>query len=163
MNGDRVSRVWRRNGVGALVVLLVAGGLVLGSSLGAVTTPGAAGAPGSLPILDSGVRFRIVGGAVVNPNTAEFTRTSFVVPNHRAVTISDVVLQNPHADIGMMRVQIGDEVILEDNLSGLRDQLFHIPLHVKADQPVVVAVSCTVPGPPEPLTGRCAPAVGFFG
>ena len=155
MNGNRrISRIW----VGAVVALLVAGGLVLGSSLRAGTA-----APGSLPLLDSGVRFRIVGEAVVNPNPAEFTRTSFVVPNHRAVTLTDVVLQNPHGDAGTMRIEIGDEVILEENLSTLRDQQFPIPLRVKADEPVVVAVSCQLPGPPQPPAGRCAPSASFFG
>ena len=88
---------------------------------------------------------------------------SFVVPNHRPATISDVVLQNPHADIGMLRIQLGDQIILEENLSGLRDQQYAIPLRLKADEPVVVAVHCTVPGPPEPPAGHCAPSVSFFG
>lgn len=162
MAGDR--KVWGRNRVmvGALVVLLVASGLVLGP-LRAVTTAGASGAPGSLPILDTGVRFRLVANAAATPDPAAFTRYSYVVPNNRAANITDVVLQNPHGDAGTMRILLGDQVLLEENLSDLRDQHYDIPLHVKAGQPVVLEVSCQLPGPPEPVTGKCRPAAAFFG
>jgi hypothetical protein len=156
MNGGRrESRLWTRDRVvvGALVVMMVAGGL---------TTASAAGS--SLPILSSGgVRFRIVGDVAANANPDAFTPVSFVVPNHRAVNLTDVVVQNPHADLGGLRVLVGDEIILEETLGGLRDQQYAIPLHVNADQPVVVAVSCQVPGPPQPAAGRCKPSVSFFG
>jgi hypothetical protein len=159
-------RRWSRNRVvlGALAVLLVAGGLVLATSLRAGNVPGASGAPAAVPILgSSGVRFRIVGTAAAQPNPESFTETSFVVPNNRAVAITDVVLQNPRGDIGTMRIQIGDEILLEENLANLRDQHYPIPLQVRAGQPVVVAVSCQAPGPPEPATGNCRPSASFFG
>jgi hypothetical protein len=168
MHADtRMPRVTRRNRIllGALVVLLVAGGLVLWPAVRAMTTAGASGQQSqqSLPILDTGVRFRIVGQAVATPDPNVFTSSSFVVPNNRAVKITNVVLQNPHADTGTMRILIGNEVILEESLANLRDQHYPIPLHVKAGQPVVVAVNCALPGPPEPANGKCAPSASFFG
>jgi hypothetical protein len=32
-----------------------------------------------------------------------------------------------------------------------------------SDGRVVVAVNCAVPGPPQPVTGKCSPAAAFFG
>jgi hypothetical protein len=155
---------WARNRVllGALVVLLVAAGLMVGTSLRASNVSGATGAAESLPILaGSGVRFRIVGETPAQPNPNAFVEFDHAVATKVAIT--NVVLQNPQGDAGTMRVQIGHEILLEENLANLRDQHYPIPLQVKAGEAVVVAVSCQVPGPPQPPNGKCRPSASFFG
>jgi hypothetical protein len=148
--------------LGIVVVLLVAGGLVLGSSLRAADGPGASEAAAPLPILSgAGVRFRIVGDAAAQPNPNSFVEFSHVVSTK--ATTTNVVLQNPHGDAGTMRIQVGDQILLEENLADLRDQQYPIPLQVKAGDAVIVALSCQLPGPPEPPTGKCRPSASFFG
>lgn len=140
-----------RIAIGVLATVAVAL-VVLTSPIGS-----AAGAP----ILDPGVRFRVVGQVPAQPDPAAFTVTSHPLP--RGAGITEVVLQNPHHDLGALRVQIGDEVLLEVALADVTTAQYHLPLRVRPGQSVAVAVSCQVPGPPEPATGRCSPAVSFFG
>jgi hypothetical protein len=85
---------------------------------------------------------------------------SFTAPGRKAMDISDIMLQNPRADKGFLRIEIGGKVLLEAGLANFTDQTYSYSkgLHVAAGQQVVVAVNCVTPG-----TGsvRCSPAVSF--
>jgi hypothetical protein len=72
------------------------------------------------------------------------------------------VLQNPRGDSGILRVLLGDKVVLETGLANFRDLDYHYvnALRVEPDQPVVVAVSCGTPGAGAT---QCTPAVSFSG
>jgi hypothetical protein len=119
------------------------------------------GSAAGTPVLEQGVRFQVVGQAPAQPDPTAFTVTSHPLP--RGARITEVVLQNPHHDGGALRVQIGTEVLLEVALADVTTAQYHLPLHVRPGQSVAVAVSCQVPGPPEPADGQCSPAVSFFG
>lgn len=140
----------------ALVALLV----VAGAALWLV--PRSADAAAVLPP-DTGVRFRIATSTPAQADPTEFTDFVYVVPNRRGVQLTDLVLQNPNTDGGTMRIQIDDQVILEENLANLQNRHYPIPLRLQEGDRVVVAVSCQIPGPPNPADGECSPAVSFFG
>lgn len=88
-------------------------------------------------------------------------RKVYKVPKGQQLSVTDVVLQNPGGDAGDLEIRRGDAVILRVNLSNFRDLDYHFvsPLSFKADQELVMAVSCTNPaeGP------RCTPAAYFAG
>ena len=118
---------------------------------------GAAGGDGGPTPVD----FRIATEA--EPVTdGSYEPFSFTAPDARPMEIGDLVLQNPRGDSGLLRIMIGDEVLLEVGLANFRDLDYHYvnALRVEPDQPVVVEVNCLTPGQGA---GECTPAVSFSG
>lgn len=103
--------------------------------------------------------FRVATSA--SPTTAnEFTLSTYRPAEKKVLWVTDIVLQNPHGDAGLLQVRRGDTVLLETGLNNFRDLDYHFvqPLRFSAGQPVTVAVKCANPG-----TTACTPAAYFAG
>ncbi len=92
---------------------------------------------------------------------SSFQTFSFTAPNNQAINITDLILQNPRGDAGILQVRAGDRVLLEEGLANYRDNDYHyvVPIHVDPGVRVVVAVNCTKPGSGT----QCTPSVSFSG
>jgi hypothetical protein len=125
-----------------------------GGGLGGAGQPGAQG--GGTP-----VDFRIAAGANVAVN-GTFQSFPYTAPDGKAMDLGDMVLQNPRGDTGILRITVGDKVILETGLANYRDLDYHYvnALRVVPNQPVAVAVSCAAPGSGAK---QCTPSVSFSG
>ena len=88
--------------------------------------------------------------------------SSFTAPNHQKLNIFDLLLQNPRGDAGILQIKQGSTVLLEEGLANYRDsdQHFQVPWSFDKDQPVVVSVNCTQPGPGAT---QCTSGVLFSG
>ncbi|WP_344233140.1 hypothetical protein [Kribbella hippodromi] len=119
---------------------------------GPAKTPAPAPAP---------LSFRIAtqAKAVTNGSFQPFT---YAAPAGRTIRISDLVLQNPRGDTGILRVLIGSNVVLETGLANFRDLDYHYleALTAAPGQPVGVSVNCTAPGAGF---DHCTPSVSFSG
>ncbi|WBQ06504.1 COG1470 family protein [Kribbella sp. CA-293567] len=124
-----------------------------GKPSGAATTP--------VPTGPVPLSFRVATGARLVTD-GSFQEFSYQAPPKKTVKISDLVLQNPRGDSGVLRILIGKDILLETGLGNFRDLDYHYlePLFASAGKPIVVAVNCTAPG-----TGsdRCTPSVTFSG
>lgn len=103
--------------------------------------------------------FRVATSA--SPTTSnEFTLSTYRPAEKKVLWVTDIVLQNPHGDAGLLQVRRGDTVLLETGLNNFRDLDYHFvqPLRFSAGQPVTVAVKCANPG-----TTACTPAAYFAG
>lgn len=131
-----------------------AGGPDGGGADGGAADPGAPTGP-------EPVDFRIATEAepVADGSYTPFTYTA---PDGRPLRISDLVLQNPRGDSGLLRIVRGEDVLLEVGLANFRDLDYHYvnAVRVEPDQPVVVEVSCLTPGQGA---AECTPAVSFSG
>jgi len=107
--------------------------------------------------------FRISANAnqVTNPTDTSFQTFQFVAPNHQSLNITDLILQNPRGDAGILQLKQGDTVLLEEGLANFRDLDFHyvVPIHMNPDQPLVIAVNCTKAGSGT----TCTPSASFSG
>ncbi|WP_173160319.1 COG1470 family protein [Phytohabitans suffuscus] len=129
-----------------------------GTGTNASLAPGpGTGDAGAAPPGTEPYDFRIAGNAAV---AGGFHTTSFTVPAGRILMVTDIVLQNPRGDSGLLRVQRGSTVLLETGLENFRDLDYHFvePLSFSAGQKVTLAVDCTNGGDVE-----CTPAVYFSG
>jgi len=88
-------------------------------------------------------------------------QTSFTVPAGRTLRVTDIVLQNPAADTGALRVKRGDQVLLEVGLENFRTQDFHFvtPITFSGDQKLVLEAQCT--GAAAGGAGSCTPSALF--
>jgi hypothetical protein len=89
-----------------------------------------------------------------------FVDTQYAVPDKHTVWISDLVLQNPAGDSGTLRIQRGDDVLLEFGLQNFRDLDYHFiqPAMFAPSEPIVVSVDCANDG-----QRTCSPSVYFGG
>ncbi len=117
--------------------------------------PGSPGNPLTVPI-----DFRIQTDAA--PQTTGFRTFTFPGQGGKPLDITDIQLQNPGPDSGLLQVRRGDSVVYEANLDNFRDfsQPSVSPLRFKKGQQLVVAIQCRNP-PPEKR--RCSAAVTFIG
>ncbi|MGH3938749.1 MAG: hypothetical protein ACRDTG_08945 [Pseudonocardiaceae bacterium] len=126
-------------------------------------TPAPPGGPGTREPID----FRIAADAARADNPDDFTAFEADLPADRAVLISDLVLQNPFGDSGilrLLRVVDGEEtVLLEVGLNNFRDLDYHFvqPLRFDPGELIVLAVNCQ--NPPAPGRDRCTPSASFSG
>ena len=80
--------------------------------------------------------------------------------------LTDIVLQNPKGDTGLLRVKRGDDILLESALENFRDLDFHFvaPYVYKAGEKLTIEVVCKNPDTAGPckaaatLTGFIKPA-----
>ncbi|MFI6226392.1 hypothetical protein ACIBCR_03610 [Micromonospora echinospora] len=102
--------------------------------------------------------FRVATSA--SPTSNEFALSTYRPAAKKVLWVTDIVLQNPHGDAGVLQVRRGDTVLLETGLNNFRDLDYHFvqPLKFSAEQPVTVAVKCTNPG-----STPCTPAAYFAG
>ncbi|MBQ1076347.1 hypothetical protein KBX06_24775 [Micromonospora sp. C31] len=102
--------------------------------------------------------FRVATNA--SPTSNEFALSTYRPAARKVLWVTDIVLQNPHGDAGVLQVRRGDTVLLETGLNNFRDLDYHFvqPLKFSAGQPVTVAVRCTNPG-----NTPCTPAAYFAG
>lgn len=144
-------------------------------------TPGTPGGPGARPTREP-IDFRIAPGPEGAPATADatdFEFYTFVLPEDRAdrtILVSDLLLQNPFGDSGILRILrvVGDEpeaegdILLEVGLNNYRDLDYHFiqPWQFTPGERVVLAINCqnpSVPEDPEPLNNPCNPSASFSG
>ena len=93
----------------------------------------------------------------------EPTAEAFDVGDQQALSITDLVVQNPNGDRGRLAVRRGDDVILIEALENLRDLDFHFvaPI-VLREQDLVVEVNCDQEGKPQQQQ-TCEESVSFVG
>jgi hypothetical protein len=133
-----------------------AGGASTANAAGAQNGGAGGSSAGTAPVPSD---FRIAASApTVTDNS--FQDFSYTAPNHKSMGIGDLVLQNPRGDTGILRVMIGGKTVLEEGMANFRDLDYHYvdALHVAANQPVTLAVSCSAPGPGATT---CTPSVSF--
>jgi hypothetical protein len=77
--------------------------------------------------------------------------------------LTDVVLQNPRGDAGLIRIKRGEAILLESALENFRDLDFHFvaPYAFKAKEPLVVEVVCANVEPSGPCKAA-ATLAGFI-
>jgi hypothetical protein len=117
--------------------------------------------------------------------TPESQTDSFVVPDGKVLSITDIFLQNPEGDSGSLRIQRDDKRLLVVRLDNFRDLDYHFasPLVFTAGQKFTLDVLCqntaaapdgtlkqAAPGsaadasastPPKP--SPCSPAAYYIG
>ena len=148
-------------------------------------TPGGGGAPGgqggagAQPTREP-IDFRIaVRNAPQSNDPNVFTLFPHDFPADATVLISDVVLQNPFGDSGILRIlrvagnqpaEKGD-ILLEEGLNNFRDLDYHFlqPWRFKPGEKLVLAINCQNPPPPNqppnqpPVLSPCNPSASFLG
>ncbi|SER01005.1 hypothetical protein [Actinokineospora terrae] len=108
---------------------------------------------------------RIAADAPIDADVRRFREFDFVVPENKTLQITDLILQNPRADIGTMRVvrrtPDGRSLMFEFGLGNFRDLDHHWvqPLVFTSGEAITLAVSCQ--NPPE--KGNCTPAIALSG
>lgn len=126
--------------------------------------PGGPGGLGSEPPA-TGTDFRIQANAAPaggSPAFAEF-ETDPALPADKTLLISDLVLQNPRGDSGILRIVrlSGDDriTLLEVGLNNFRDLDYHFvqPLRFAPGEKILLTVNCQNPA------DRCRPAASFSG
>lgn len=91
------------------------------------------------------------------------TTSAAALPTNATFALTDVILQNPRGDFGIISVQIGGVPIIESSLDNFRDLDFHFVAPYVADSsaPLSVVVECAAVQ--IPADGGCSPAVSFSG
>jgi len=138
-----------------------------GSGSGGTAAGGAGGAGGSAP---GGAGGAIVGGTPVSAllqanakptTTATFTTYTYTFPAGQTIlNVSDLVLQNPMGDSGILQVRAGGTALLEFGLDNFRNMDLHYvqPLVFNTQAPLVLAVECL-----NTTATNCTAAVSFSG
>ena len=72
-------------------------------------------------------------------------QVKFAVPAGRTLLVTDIVLQNPGANTGLLRVKRGEDVLLEVGLENFRSQDFHFvtPITFSSESTLVLEAQCT--------------------
>jgi len=88
-------------------------------------------------------------------------QTSFSVPQDRTLRVTDIFLQNPGANTGVLRVKRGDDVLLEVGLENFRFQDIHLvtPVTIPGGQKLVLEAQCT--GAAAGGASGCTPSALF--
>lgn len=81
-------------------------------------------------------------------------------PKGTRFSLTDIVLQNPQGDTGLLRIKRGEEVLLETAVENFRDLDFHyVAAYSFEDQKLTVEVDCRNPETAKP----CKVAASFAG
>lgn len=132
---------------------------------GGAAGPGPVTGPNGVDISKgSSVDFRVT--TTSDPTPADDTFKTFsvnpVLPADKVLVITDVFLQNPRGDGGLIQIRRGDKILHESGLDNFRD----LDLHTVGQwtfapgESLVVAVDCDTVATPG---GKCSPSVSFVG
>lgn len=110
--------------------------------------------------------FRLAADAPIDSNVNRFAEFPYAVPDgSKALTVTDLILQNPRGDAGTLRLLRDSggtkSVLLEVGLANFRDLDHHWlqAWRFASGDKIVLAVSCQNPGD----RGHCTPSVSFSG
>ncbi|MGW6131997.1 COG1470 family protein [Cellulomonas sp. NPDC055163] len=92
----------------------------------------------------------------------------FEVPEGQTIELTDLVLSNPQGDFGRVRLEMGEQVILDSALENFRDLDYHFisPIVGNAGDELVMTLVCNEVGkPPGEATppDECASSIYFGG
>lgn len=130
-----------------------------GGGTGTGTGTGATTGPGGTPALDSPVDFRIQADAAPRTDNG-FNLFTAAGQSTKPLDITDIQLQNPAGDSGIVEIRRNGTVWLRFGLDNFRDYDDHfvVPVHFKQGDTVTFAVQCRNPG-----GKHCTPALTFSG
>ncbi len=132
------------------------------------------GQPGQEPI-----DFRIAVNAApvtgdVDDEEDRFVQEPSALPPDKTVEVTDLLLQNPFGDSGILRIirevsREGEDpeqtTLLEVGLGNFRDLDYHYvqPLRFRPGEKIILSVNCTNPPLPPPGDNACKPSASFSG
>ena len=130
-----------------------------GNPGGGGTNPTTGTTPPGTPALDKPVDFRIQTDAAPRTDNG-FNTFSLSAQGSKPLDITDIQLQNPNGDSGIVEIRRNGVVWLRFGLDNFRDYDDHfvVPVHFNVGDKVVFAVSCKNPG-----GVHCTPALTFSG
>lgn len=126
---------------------------------GANAGGGSGAAPGSPPA-GTPVSDLLASNAAPTTN-GTFATVSYTLPKgQKTMAVSDLVLQNPLADTGILQIRSGNHALLEFGLDDFRNLDLHFvqPLQFSTKAPLVLAVECL-----NTNHTNCSAAVSFSG
>jgi len=88
---------------------------------------------------------------------------TFPIAPNTVFSVTDLVLQNPQGDAGLLQIRRNGQVVLEVALENFRDLDYHFvaPLQFSPAAPLQVRLSCATPGTGQPNCAAAATFVGF--
>lgn len=88
---------------------------------------------------------------------------SYAVPAEQRLLITDLLLQNPNGDSGLLTILRNGAPLLEERLENFRDLDYHFvtPLRFTANQRIEIRVECETGG--QQQASPCNPAIYFTG
>ena len=94
--------------------------------------------------------------------TSQSPTASFTVPDGQVFSLTDIFLQNPAGDAGLLKIQRGTVTLLAVRLENFRDLDYHFvaPIVFPGGEGLTLAVECTQPAPPAT---SCSPAAYYSG
>ena len=138
-------------GGGGPTTTTVVGGSAGTGSAGAASTGGDDGRGGTS--IDKRIAVSANSGSSANQSWDP-------APKGTRFSLTDIVLQNPQGDTGLLRIKRGDEVLLETAVENFRDLDFHyVAAYGFEDQKLTVEVDCRNPDVAKP----CKVAASFAG
>jgi len=95
----------------------------------------------------------------VSPGDTQRYAYDIIKPS-TSLSVSDIFLQNPQADVGILEIDAGTSPLFRFNLQNFRnlDKSFVQSLTFTKDKPLTLVVSCQNPG-----TIKCTPGLSFSG
>jgi hypothetical protein len=116
--------------------------------------------PGSAIAGGTPVSTMLHSTAAVN-KPASFVTTQYKVPAKDTLAVTDIVLQNPLGDAGVLQIRVGKKVLFVFGLANFRSIDYHFvqPLDFTSKNPLVLAVECTTPA----VGKTCSDAMSFSG
>jgi hypothetical protein len=101
--------------------------------------------------------------APVSGRLAADGQTTFTVPSGRTMSVTDLVLENPQGDFGVLRIRRNDNVLLVVRLENFRDLDYHFvsPVQVGPNRSLILDVTCE--NDQHDIAADCTAAVFFAG
>ncbi|HEY1574362.1 MAG TPA: hypothetical protein VGG05_23700 [Pseudonocardiaceae bacterium] len=123
-------------------------------------TAGAGGAAGASPAAGTPVSALLASNAAPTTNGTFATVPYTIAKGQKTLAVSDLVLQNPLADTGILQIRAGNHALLEFGLDDFRNLDLHFvqPLQFSTKAPLVLAVECL-----NTNHANCTAAVSFSG
>ncbi len=103
--------------------------------------------------------FQLGIASVVPGGTAQ----NFTNPFSSTFAVTDIVLQNPNGDTGVVQIKRDGNIIMQSALENFRDLDLHFvaPYMFNPGSSLTMTVTCNTPGPPNPA--GCAVSASFGG
>jgi hypothetical protein len=126
---------------------------------GGTPSPGASAGNGS--VIAGGTPVSSLLQSTAKPTTpASFATVDYTVPAKNTLAVTDIVLENPLGDTGVLQIRQGTTVLFEFGLANFRSIDYHFiqPLVFTPAKPLVLAVECT-----KPVSKTCTDGLSFSG